>query len=146
MRFPFEVLPQIVPFELNGAEQINLDEMLSATCTVSKGDIPLTITWTHTDTNGVERELSTDDGIVITRTNQRISILSIEAVKARHRGNYSCIAKNRGGIASHSGTLFVNGEDHILRSKLNFAICGKFPCSQIRFSHLFKICLTFKIA
>lgn len=105
----FKVLPQIVPFDF-GADQINLDEMVSATCTVNKGDLPLDISWIHADTSGIERGLVTNDGVVITRTNQRISMLSIEAVKARHRGNYSCFAKNKAGNSQHSAALHINGE------------------------------------
>ena len=54
--------------------------------------------------------LSTNDGIVITRNSQKLSILAIDAVKARHRGNYSCFAQNKAGVAQHSAFLSVNGE------------------------------------
>ena len=54
--------------------------------------------------------LTTNDGIVITRNSQKISMLAIEAVKARHRGNYSCFAQNKAGVAQHSAFLSVNGE------------------------------------
>lgn len=79
-------------------------------CTINKGDLPIETFWIHADTNGVERRLVTNDGIVITRTNQRISMPSIEAVKARHGGNYTCVAKNKGGGTQHSATLYINGE------------------------------------
>jgi Immunoglobulin domain len=85
--------------------------MVSATCTVNKGDLPLEVSWIHMDTSGIEHRLVTNDGVVITRTNQRISMLSIEAVKARHRGNYSCIAKNKAGIVQHSAYLAMNGSN-----------------------------------
>ena len=97
-----------MPFDF-GADEVNLDEMVSATCTVNKGDFPIDIMWIHADTSGVERKLTTNDGVVITRTNQRISMLSIEAVKARHRGNFTCIAKNRAGSSQHSAVLAING-------------------------------------
>ena len=57
--------------------------------------------------------LSTNDGIVEQRTNNRISMLSVESVKARHRGNYSCLAKNRGGVVQYTAQLKVNGESLI---------------------------------
>lgn len=98
-----------MPFDF-GSEQINLDEMVSATCTVNKGDLPIEITWIQTDTNGNKKRLITNDGIVITSTNQRISMLSIDAAKSRHRGNYTCVAKNRGGGTHHSTSLHINGE------------------------------------
>jgi len=98
-----------VPFTF-GEEQINLDDMISATCTVNKGDLPLDIYWLVTDTiDGDERRLTTNDGVVVSRTNQRISMLSIEAVKARHKGNYTCVATNKGGAVQHSVFLAMNG-------------------------------------
>jgi Down syndrome cell adhesion protein 1 len=102
------VLPQIVPFDF-GADEVNLDEMVSAMCTVNKGDFPIDIQWIHADLKGVERKLVTSDGIVITRTNQRISMLSIESCQRRHIGNFSCVASNRAGMSSHSAFLSING-------------------------------------
>lgn len=126
-----QVLPQIVPFDF-GADQINLDEMISATCTVNKGDLPIDIAWIHVDINGHEKPLSSNDGIVITRTNPRISTMSIDAVGARHVGNFTCVAKNRGGGTHHSTILHINGEQIriayfcVLRHFLtSFAICSR---------------------
>jgi Down syndrome cell adhesion protein 1 len=102
------VLPQIVPFNF-GEEQINLNDWVSATCSVNKGDLPIQITWILTDDSGQEKILSTDDGIVITRTNQRSSMLSIEQVKPHHRGNFTCRVSNRGGGSQHSTYLHING-------------------------------------
>lgn len=53
--------------------------------------------------------LTTNDGVVITKPSPKINILAIDAVKARHRGNYTCFAKNKAGIVQHSAFLFVNG-------------------------------------
>lgn len=78
--------------------------MVSAYCSVNKGDLPLDIYWTK---NG--RKLFTSDGISISRTNQRISVLSIESVRDRHTGNYSCIAENSAGGTKFTAELLVNG-------------------------------------
>lgn len=53
--------------------------------------------------------LTTGDGIVITRGSQKTSMLAIDAVKARHRGNYSCFAQNKAGVANHTVYLAING-------------------------------------
>jgi hypothetical protein len=53
--------------------------------------------------------LTTNDGIMITRNGQKLSVLNIEAVKARHRGNYTCYASNKGGFSSLSSYLTING-------------------------------------
>lgn len=103
------MLPSIVPFNF-GEEELNLDESVIATCSVTKGDQPLKFIWTFQENNESPVEnVTTYDGIVITRLNQKIITLSIEAVKARHRGNYTCYAHNRAGMSSHSAYLAING-------------------------------------
>lgn len=102
------VPPQILPFDF-GNGQINVDDMVTITCAVNKGDLPIDITWVMIDYFGNEKRLITNDGIVITRSNQRISTLAIEAVQGRHRGNFTCIAKNRAGTTQHSAILSING-------------------------------------
>lgn len=79
-------------------------------CTINKGDLPIDISWWMIDEYGNERRLITNDGIVITKTNQRLSVLTIEAVKPRHRAKYICIAKNAAGTSSYSVQLSINGE------------------------------------
>jgi hypothetical protein len=104
-----QVLPQINPFSF-GDDEMNLDDAVSAVCTVTKGDLPITIWWTLVDDfNGSEKNLSTNDGVVITRSSQKLSLFNIDAVKGRHRGNYTCHAKNKAGITQHSTFLHING-------------------------------------
>lgn len=98
-----------MPFDF-GNEQINVDDWVSATCIINKGDLPVDINWFMTDDFGNERKLITNDGIVITSTNQRTSMLTIEAVKPRHRATYACIAKNKAGISQLSAQLTINGD------------------------------------
>ncbi|XP_032292769.1 cell adhesion molecule Dscam1 isoform X12 [Drosophila virilis] len=96
------VLPQIVPFEF-GEESVNELDMVSASCTVNKGDLPIDVAWTK---NG--GRVYTNDGIVVTKTSTRMSVLSIESVRARHAGNYSCVATNNAGESRHWAILAVN--------------------------------------
>lgn len=109
--FSAQVLPQINPFSF-GDDEMNLDDAVSAVCTVTKGDLPIDIWWTLSETDRQEtRNLSKgDDGIIITRNSQKNSLLNIDAVKSRHRGLYTCHAKNRAGISKHSTFLLINGE------------------------------------
>ena len=79
-------------------------------CSITKGDMPLKIWFTFkSDVDELPYNLTTNDGIVITRSSQKISMLAIEAVKARHRGNYTCHAQNRAGVAQQSAYLAING-------------------------------------
>jgi hypothetical protein len=105
-----QVLPQILPFSF-GDEEVNFDETVSATCTITKGDLPIHIWWTLADSYDsiAEYNISSNDGIVISKAGNKLSVLNIEAVKARHRGNYSCYARNKAGVAKHSAYLSVNG-------------------------------------
>ncbi|XP_030381731.1 Down syndrome cell adhesion molecule-like protein Dscam2 isoform X2 [Scaptodrosophila lebanonensis] len=102
------VPPQIVPFNF-GDDIINMNDMASATCTVNKGDIPIDLYWTTAPDPkiGVGRLMS-NDGILITKIAERISMLRIEFVHARHRANYTCVARNSAGVAYHTMELRVN--------------------------------------
>lgn len=113
-------MPQIVPFNF-GDDEINAMDMVSASCTVNKGDLPLNIYWTR---NG--HKIFSNDGISISRTNQRISILSIESVRDRHVGNYSCVAENKAGIVELSAYLWVNGTKTISRAERSQHFCFYF--------------------
>lgn len=104
-----KVLPTIVPFSF-GEEEINLDETVLAACAVSKGDLPLSIFWRFTEEGtNFTYNLTTNDGLMINRNGQKVSTLIIDVVKARHRGNYTCVVSNKGGIVQHSAYLKMNG-------------------------------------
>lgn len=92
---------------------MNLDEAVAITCIVTKGDLPIHIWWTLKDEFSEMRNLTTNDGVMITRNSQKVSVLTIEAVKRRHRGNYTCHAMNKAGIAEHSAYLQINGQVHL---------------------------------
>lgn len=97
------VLPQIVPFDF-GDEAINSGDVTSLTCTVSKGDLPVTISWMLNN-----RSISDGDGISMTQVNKKISMLSIDSVQAYNIGEYTCVATNIAGTSSYSTYLHVNG-------------------------------------
>ena len=92
-----------MPFDF-GNDDVNAMDMVSAYCTVNQGDLPIDIHWRF---NG--QKLFTNDGILVSRSSPRISVLSIESVRGRHSGNYSCVAENAAGSAEHTAPLSVNG-------------------------------------
>lgn len=90
---------------------MNPDDAVSVVCSITKGDLPITIWWTFLDDlSKEERNLSSNDGLMIMRSSLKLSVLSIDAVKARHRGNYTCFAKNKAGVSQYSTFLFINGD------------------------------------
>nr|XP_012216026.1 PREDICTED: Down syndrome cell adhesion molecule-like protein Dscam2 isoform X12 [Linepithema humile] len=97
------VAPQILPFAF-GDEPANWGELVSVTCSVTKGDQPIEITWTF---NGTPID-SSDSDIVVGSTNRKNSVLTIESVAARHAGDYACTASNRVGATAHTAHLAVN--------------------------------------
>jgi hypothetical protein len=89
-------------------------------CAVVKGDFPITISWIFSGS-----EITADyQGISLSKTNQRISTLSIEAVRAHHSGEYTCRARNAAGEMNYTAHLNVNGTACICR--LQFLICYHF--------------------
>jgi hypothetical protein len=108
--FYHQVLPFVTPFSF-GDEEFNLDESTSAMCSVTKGDLPLKIWWTFKsdDANEFAYNLTTGDGIMITRPSSKISMIAIEALKPRHRGTFTCYVSNNAGLTNHSTYLSING-------------------------------------
>lgn len=83
---------------------MNQDEPVSISCTISGGDLPIHVSW---KLNGGEIESWHE--IVTETRGKRINVLMIESLKAKHAGNYSCIAENSAGSTEHSSELIVNG-------------------------------------
>lgn len=98
-----KVLPQIQPFDFG--EPINAMDMATVNCAVIKGDVPTDIFWIFNKFT----KLSSNDGVSIIKSGQRISMLNIESARARHRGNYTCVVKHSAGFVEHTAELKVNG-------------------------------------
>lgn len=112
------VAPQILPFDF-GEESVNSGESASVQCLVNKGDLPVEISWFHKN-----RSLVHGDGIIIMK-NRKVNSLTIDPVSSENAGEYTCVATNQAGSASHSAVLNVNGIcrfsvfDFILQLPLN---------------------------
>lgn len=81
------------------------DETVSVQCTISKGDNPLNITWNLND-----KPIDDYPGITVNNM-RRVSLLTIESVRADHAGKYTCVAANSAGTSSYSADLNINGRD-----------------------------------
>lgn len=88
---------------------MNYDEPVSISCTISGGDMPINVMWML---NRAPIEPSFD--VITEKRGKRIYVLIIESVKAKHAGNYTCLAENAAGIAEHSSRLIVNGLKRML--------------------------------
>lgn len=84
---------------------MHVGDRASLTCSVTKGDLPLTITWKKDG-----RILNAGSSVSITEVDQFTSILVIESLSPEHNGNYSCVVKNAAAEAAHTQQLAVNGK------------------------------------
>lgn len=78
--------------------------MVTVQCAIGGGDLPVNIEWLL---NG--SPLTPDLEILTEKRGTRVNILTIDAVSAKHAGNYTCVARNYAGATEHYSSLIVNG-------------------------------------
>lgn len=94
-----------MPFTF-GDESFNKADSTSVSCTIVKGDVPLTIRWAlNNQTISVNNHI----GISVLSLSAKQSLLNIVSVDQEHRGVIECIAENPAGVARYSSELHVNG-------------------------------------
>ncbi|KAJ8895525.1 hypothetical protein PR048_000861 [Dryococelus australis] len=117
-----KVFPIIVPFSF-GDLPSNSGDVVQVMCLVSKGDVPLNISWQF---QGPLTDLSMPEGAVATLLGDRTSMLMINPVKAVHQGNYTCHATNRAGETSHFATLIygeISGTFVVVQLLMMLSVC-----------------------
>ncbi|XP_043801767.1 Down syndrome cell adhesion molecule-like protein Dscam2 isoform X17 [Apis laboriosa] len=82
---------------------MNAGEFANLQCIVPTGDLPLNIRWSYPG-----EEMGGSSGVLAKKVADRVSMLMISVITARHAGEYVCTAENAAGTASHSTTLTVN--------------------------------------
>ncbi|XP_011496238.1 PREDICTED: Down syndrome cell adhesion molecule-like protein Dscam2 [Ceratosolen solmsi marchali] len=95
------VPPKISPFTAD--HDLHLGERTTLTCSVSRGDLPLTIFWLKDG-----RTMGPSERVTVTSVDQFNSILMIESLSPDHNGNYSCVARNLAAEVSHTQRLVVH--------------------------------------
>ncbi|XP_073976308.1 Down syndrome cell adhesion molecule 2 isoform X2 [Rhodnius prolixus] len=95
------VPPKISPFSTD--RTLHLGERASLTCSVTKGDPPLTVSWLKDG-----RPLDPKHRLAVQQVDQYNSILLIESLSPEHNGNYSCVARNPAAEVIHTQRLVVN--------------------------------------
>jgi len=88
-------------------DEANSGDLIIVHCAVVKGDTPISLKWLFEG-----RHLEVGDGVGITALGDRVSALTIPAVRGEHAGEYACVADNPAGSARHSAHLKVNGTEN----------------------------------
>ena len=99
----FSELPSIVPFSF-GRVIVDEGDFAQVTCSISKGDEPLKVSWSLKGD-----VVSSEPSLTTTMIGKRTSILIIDSVGYRHSGVYTCHASNKAGSVSYHTELRVNG-------------------------------------
>ena len=89
------------------SEHLRLGQRVSMLCSVTDGDLPLTLRWYRHDQLLMPEASSA--GISITEIGSYESVLRIDNLRPEHNANFTCIAENFAGVAAHSQTLRVKG-------------------------------------
>ena len=87
-----------------GEDPVNQGDSAQLMCAISRGDKPLSITWSLKGDI-----ISSDPSLTTTMIGQQTSLLIISSVDYQHSGTYTCRAENGAGVRSHSAQLLVNG-------------------------------------
>ena len=93
-------MPFLAPSNLQQGDRTTL------TCTVARGDSPLTLMWKK---DGLPLSLETLPSIKIINFDEFNSMLTIESLHKLHIGNYSCAALNSAGHSAVSTLINVQG-------------------------------------
>ncbi|GFW88090.1 down syndrome cell adhesion molecule-like protein [Trichonephila clavipes] len=88
-----------------------MGQRLSITCTVIKGDPPITLKWLRD-----EHALKKDGDIRIHNLADYSSTLLFDPVKPEHRANYTCVASNEAGSERHSAAMVIH--DDFMRGRI----------------------------
>lgn len=93
-------LPVIQPFYF--MENLNEDDVVQVSCSVTTGDPPFEFQWLKDG-----KPIAWGLGVDIQSTNRYSSVLFIESLQQVHEGEYACKVSNPAGSRDHSSVLHV---------------------------------------
>lgn len=93
-----------------GDEPANFGDSVTVQCTISKGDLPVDITWLFND-----YAINEYHGVTSSKIGKKVNVLTIDSVNGNNAGNYTCRARNKAQMVEYTAALIVNGgiEIHI---------------------------------
>lgn len=94
--------PVIEPFAF--PEVIEEGARSKILCSVTKGDSPITIQWLKDG-----KPLAADLDVTENELDEFSKVLFFPRVELRHRGNYTCIARNSAASASYTAAMVIHG-------------------------------------
>lgn len=97
------VPPEMAAFSF-GDKPLKEGDSASVQCSVTSGDLPVSIFWFY-NTQPIENS----EYITISRLGKRVSALTIDSVSHSLVGNYTCLGQNAAGEAKQTAPLLVNG-------------------------------------
>lgn len=98
----FSAPPVIEPFAF--PEVIEEGARSKILCSVTKGDSPITIQWLKDG-----KPLAADLDVTENELDEFSKVLFFPRVELRHRGNYTCIARNSAASASYTAAMVIHG-------------------------------------
>ncbi|XP_033607218.1 Down syndrome cell adhesion molecule-like protein Dscam2 isoform X3 [Cryptotermes secundus] len=98
------VPPAITPFSFG---ELSAGERARVTCSVKRGDPPITIAWLKDARPLQNLGLHDDLDLTIQDNEEFSSVLGIRSVSSRHSGNYTCVARNPAQTVMYTAQLLV---------------------------------------
>lgn len=94
---------RITPFTFESP--IFAGQAAQVTCLVSEGDPPLEISWSFNEKDDLQSMK-----VTTMKIGYKASMLFIDSANYRHRGNYTCTAKNPAGKTEFTTFLNIHGQ------------------------------------
>lgn len=119
--------PKMTPFQQTDPSGLKLGERLTLTCAVTKGDLPLSFSWT---VDGRPVVSSPGGSLKTVQIDPYTNLLSVDSLQPAHSGNYTCSVGNSAITASHSATTPTTASSSGQRQSQLVLIQGIFPIQK----------------
>ncbi|XP_071035293.1 cell adhesion molecule Dscam1-like [Parasteatoda tepidariorum] len=136
------VKPFIEPFTF--PKSLQQGQRFSVLCTITEGDQPIRIQWIKDGQQSFQPSTTSDD-VRSVAVSPFSSSLVFESLAPEHRGNYTCVASNGAGTASHTAPMVIHvpprwriepGDTSVTKTRSAVVDCQAdgFPIPRIRWT------------